>query len=119
MSKKEKHERRHRMSVPRVFIGISILSLQGFGCVGDPEPSAPLSDSKSKLQTSGSVALQASNGMYLVAEGGAGGPVRANQLSIAPWETFTLIDLGGGGVALQACSGMHWSAEGGGGGPVN
>ncbi|GAB4199916.1 MAG: hypothetical protein Fur006_51020 [Coleofasciculaceae cyanobacterium] len=40
------------------------------------------------------IALQASNGQYVVAEGGGGGVVNANRSAIGPWETFAII-LGG------------------------
>lgn len=37
------------------------------------------------------VALQASNGQYVVAEGGGGDVVNANRDAIGPWETFGVV----------------------------
>jgi hypothetical protein len=64
------------------------------------------------------VALKASNGQYVSAESGGGGIVVANRAKRDAWETFNLLDLGGGKVALQASNGMYLCAEGGGGGGV-
>ena len=64
------------------------------------------------------VALTASNGQFVCAEGGGGGAVVANRAARGPWETFWLVDLGGGVIALQASSGHFVCAEGGGGGAV-
>ena len=61
------------------------------------------------------VALQASNGQYVCAEGGGGQAVVANRNAIGPWETFTLKDLGNNKIALQASNGNFVCAEGGGG----
>jgi bacillolysin len=65
------------------------------------------------------VAFQANNGQWVVAEGGGGGPVYANRWAVGPWETFRMVDLGGGNIALQADNGQYVVAEGGGGGVVN
>lgn len=68
--------------------------------------------------TGSSIALRASNGQYLVAEGGGGGLVYANRNAIGPWEKFDLIDLGNNKFALRAHNGQYVVAEGGGGGLV-
>ena len=39
------------------------------------------------------IALKASNGQYVVAEGGGGRELRANRNAIGPWEKFVLIDI--------------------------
>ena len=65
------------------------------------------------------MALKASNGQYVVAEGGGGGVVNANRSVASTWETFRLIPLGGANFALQASNGQYVVAEGGGGGEVN
>ena len=64
------------------------------------------------------IALQASNGNYVCAEGGGGQGVTANRNAIGPWETFRLVELGGGKVAIEAPNGLYLGAEGGGGGPI-
>jgi len=64
------------------------------------------------------IALRASNGQYLCAEGGGGHGLIADRNWIGRWETFKLIDLGSGNVALQASDGQYVCAEGGGGGLV-
>lgn len=61
------------------------------------------------------VALQASNGQWWVAESGGGGVIDANRNAIGAWETFRLVDLGGGNVGLQCANGQYVVAEGGGG----
>ncbi len=61
------------------------------------------------------IALQATNGQYVCAEGGGGQKLVANRDAIGPWETFTLTELGIGKVALQAANGQYVCAEGGGG----
>ncbi len=64
------------------------------------------------------IALQAANSQYVCAEGGGGDGVVANRNLILAWETFGLIDLGGGNIALQAANGQYVCAENGGGGAV-
>lgn len=64
------------------------------------------------------VALRASSGHYVVAEGGGGGGLAVNRTAIGPWETFALVPLGGDAVALQSVNGSYVSAALGGGGPV-
>lgn len=64
------------------------------------------------------VTLRASNGKYVVAEGGGGRELLANRDRAAQWETFKLIHLGGTRIALRAHNGQYVSAEGGGGGPL-
>lgn len=59
------------------------------------------------------VALQASNGQYVVAEGGGGGVVNANRDAVGHWETFRMHQLGGGSVALQADNACTWSRQAG------
>jgi hypothetical protein len=62
------------------------------------------------------IALKASsNGQYLCAEGGGGGSIFANRGALHEWETFRLIDLGGGTVALQSHNGHFLCAENNGG----
>ncbi|MDD4652165.1 MAG: hypothetical protein PHQ34_08030 [Methanothrix sp.] len=65
-----------------------------------------------------SVAIKASNGKFLCAEGGGGSTVVANRNAIGAWETFKLIDRGNGYYALQASNGQYLCAEGSGGGAV-
>lgn len=43
------------------------------------------------------IALQAINGQYVAAEEGGGREVNANRDAVGPWETFTLVRLGGTG----------------------
>ncbi|MDD4650792.1 MAG: C25 family cysteine peptidase [Methanothrix sp.] len=64
------------------------------------------------------IAIQASNGQYVCAEGSGGGAVVANRNSIGSWETFTLINRGNDNIALQAANGQYVCAEGSGGGAV-
>jgi len=61
------------------------------------------------------VALQASNGLYVCAEGGGGREVVANRNWIASWETFGLIDVGDGNIVLRASNSQYVCAEGSGG----
>ena len=65
------------------------------------------------------VALQANSGHFVAAEWGGGGAVNANRTAANAWETFGIVDLGGGKVALRAHNGLHLSAVGAGGGAVN
>jgi len=65
-----------------------------------------------------SIALCASNGQYVCADGGGGYGLIANRDWIGAWETFKLIDLGNGNVALRASNGQYVCAEGGGGSTV-
>jgi len=72
------------------------------------------------------IALESSNGSYLVAEGGGGREVLANRDGVGLWETFHLFNRTRPGeelrhrdsVVLQAWNGRFLSAEGGGGGQV-
>ncbi len=73
-------------------------------------------------QTQGpAVRLKASNGQYVVAEGGGGGVVNANRPQAGAWETFTLIDKNGGilmngdAVNFKTATGHFLVAEGSGG----
>ena len=61
------------------------------------------------------VTLRASNGQFVVAEGGGGRELLANRDRARGWETFKLIHLGGNRIALRAHNGMYVSAENGGG----
>ncbi len=71
------------------------------------------------------VGFQASNGQFVVAEGGGGGVVNANRGGMGAWESFTLVDRNGGSLE----SGDHinlytWDwwvlqASGGGGGGLH
>ena len=45
--------------------------------------------------------------------------MNANRNAIGGWETFRIVDLGGGLVAVQASNGQYVVAEDGGGGSVN
>jgi hypothetical protein len=65
------------------------------------------------------IALKASNGQYLVAEGGGGREFYANRDAIGPWETLTLVRLGGNKVALASWTGHYVVAEEGGGTGLN
>ena len=70
------------------------------------------------------VSFQASNGQYMVAEGGGGGEVNANRSAIGSWEKFTMVDLNGGSlnagdpVAFRTDSGHYLQAWENGGGPM-
>jgi hypothetical protein len=66
-------------------------------------------------QTCPRVALLADNGQWVMAVDGGGGAVMATANAVGTWETFRLIDVGGGYVALQSISGYYLVAEGGGG----
>jgi len=61
------------------------------------------------------VALRASNGQYVCAEGGGGQAVVANRDAIGEAESLNLIYLDTNRVALQVNNGMYLCAEGGGG----
>jgi hypothetical protein len=61
------------------------------------------------------ISFKASNGQYVVAEGGGGDLVYANRNAIGPWEIFELINLGNNMIALKAYNGQYLTAEGGGG----
>jgi hypothetical protein len=73
------------------------------------------------LATAQAVSFQASNGQWMVAEGGGGGTVNANRNSPGAWETFTVEDFNGGDlydgdqVAFRI-GGLYLQAENGGGG---
>lgn len=73
-------------------------------------------------QSAGSISLRASNGQWMVAEGGGGGSVNANRDAVGAWETFEIQDFNGGElwdgdeVALRTSAGWYLQAEGGGGG---
>jgi hypothetical protein len=64
------------------------------------------------------VYMRASNGQFLVAEGGGGGDVNANRSALGPWETFGLYSDRNysNRVAFKTSTGHFLSAEGGGGG---
>lgn len=64
------------------------------------------------------VAIRASNGNYVVAEGGGGGAMNANRTSVGPWERFTVTDIGSNRIGLQTANGKWVVAEGGGGGQL-
>ncbi len=76
---------------------------------------------QAQAPTEAKVFLRASNGQYVVAEGGGGGVVNANRSQAGAWETFTLIDKNGGPlvngdpVNLRSANGPFVVAEGGGG----
>ena len=66
--------------------------------------------------------FKTAKGFYIVAEGGGGGEVNANQTAPKGWETFTLIDLNGGqlnsgdSIQIKTDNKKHyWVAIGGGG----
>jgi hypothetical protein len=64
----------------------------------------------------GKVHLQASNGLYVCAEGGGGGLVTATRPAPAgTWETFRRETASDGRVSLRADDGRYLCAEGGGG----
>ncbi len=65
------------------------------------------------------IALKASNGQFLVAEGGGGREFYANRGEIGPWETLTVVRLGGNKVALATWTGHYVVADDGGGGALN
>ena len=89
--------------------------------IGYPQMSVPSKWSDSLVVSSGlpaNIALRAFNGQYVTAIGGGGGQVLANRNAIGPWETFRLINRGGGNIALRASNGQYVTAVGGGGGQV-
>ena len=71
------------------------------------------------------IALRASTGHYVVAEGGGGGIVNANRVAVGPWERFQLVDLDGNGlvsgdfVQFQTINGNFVQATNGGGSTVD
>ncbi|CAM4510455.1 MULTISPECIES: M12 family metallopeptidase [Myxococcus] len=71
------------------------------------------------------ITLRASNGDYLVAEGGGGAMVDANRVAVGPWERFQLVDLDGNDlvtgdlVQLQTINGNFVQATNGGGSTLN
>lgn len=65
----------------------------------------------------GRIALIATNGSYVCAEGGGGSYLIANRPDLGEWETFNLIPVGSG-FALQASNGKYVCAVAGGGGSV-
>jgi N-acetylneuraminic acid mutarotase len=70
------------------------------------------------------VHLRASNGQYVVAEGGGGGVVNANRDVAQTWETFVLFDHNGGTLAnddvvsLRTFNRLYLMAQNGGGGAL-
>jgi hypothetical protein len=72
-------------------------------------------DTERAFISAGRVGLQASNGQFVVAEGGGGSIVNANRDLPGPWEHFKVVDLGYGIVALQTGNGNYLTAEHGGG----
>ena len=89
--------------------------------VGFPQKSAQSKWSNSQTVNTNlpaHIALRASNGQYVCAEGGGGREVVANRNAIGPWETFGLINRGNGNIALRASNGQYVVAENGGGGVV-
>jgi hypothetical protein len=65
------------------------------------------------------IALQADDGHWVSAEDGGGGPIVVDKTTVDVWETFRMMDLGGGYVALQTFNHLFVTAEDGGGGDVN
>jgi hypothetical protein len=70
---------------------------------------------RDKTKKDRQIALRASNGQYLCAEGGGGRELVANRTSAGAWESFGLVDLANAKVALRTEKGFYWSAERGGG----
>ncbi len=96
------------------------------GVIIDPGPGSPNRLLYTVLQPppppGSTISFQASNGQWMVAEGGGGGTVNANRDGVGPWETFTVEDFNGGElydgeqVALRTDSGWYLQAVNGGGG---
>ncbi len=69
--------------------------------------------------------LRASNGSYVVAEGGGGGAINANRPAAGPWERFYLVDHNGGSiddgdeVTLRTNDGWYVRPMNGGGSTVD
>jgi len=61
------------------------------------------------------VSLKSSDGQFVSAENGGGGEVTANRSARNSWETFEVVEQGGGRIALRTVDGHFLSAEGGGG----
>jgi hypothetical protein len=57
------------------------------------------------------IALKAYNGKYVCADKGLNGKMIANRTAIGPWETFEIIELGGGRIALKASNGKYVCAD--------
>jgi hypothetical protein len=82
------------------------------GCHEAPIPEG----TSAEAIASQTVFFRAINGQYVVAEGAGGQVVNANRSGAGPWETFSLIDIGGGRNAIRTADGVHyWRALGGGG----
>jgi hypothetical protein len=71
-----------------------------------------------KVLSTNTISIQAPKGQYVSAQGGGGGQLYANQGAVGGFETFGVVDLGGGQIALQAANRQLVSAAGGGGGIV-
>ncbi|MBW1699827.1 MAG: matrixin family metalloprotease [Deltaproteobacteria bacterium] len=100
------------------YIGNSVM----YGVANQDQPERPLWDDINGIRyiygsgsTATRVSLRASNGQYLVAEGGGGQAIYANRNLPGPWETFEMVDLGAGNIALRAHNTQYLCAEGGGG----
>ncbi|HET8662241.1 MAG TPA: S8 family serine peptidase, partial [Micromonosporaceae bacterium] len=91
------------------------------GVVGNPGAGSP-----NRLLFVGSapvgrtVSLRAvANGNYVAAESAGAEPLIANRTAVGQWETFDMIDLGGGNIALRAhANGMYVCAENAGAAPL-
>ncbi|HET8641995.1 MAG TPA: S8 family serine peptidase, partial [Pseudonocardiaceae bacterium] len=91
------------------------------GVVGNPGAGSP-----NRLLFVGSVPIgrtvslrAVANGNYVAAESAGAQPLIANRTAVGQWETFDMIDLGGGNVALRShANGMYVCAENAGAAPL-
>ena len=122
------HELGHGLGLADLYDGASMHTSLMSGYVHENMPERPQLDDIRGLQaiyggrdipaSITPIALKANNEQYLVAEGGGGEAIYANRNSPGDWETFLMVDLGGGRIALMAFNGQYLVAEGGGGGLI-
>lgn len=87
--------------------GDKLLDTLKFKVLPKNVPNQP-NDSKSSTRR---IALKASNGKYVCADQGLGGQVVANRSSAGAWETFEIVDTGGGTVAFKTSYGKYITAD--------
>ena len=82
--------------------------------------SLPIRSAAAKLTPGTSVSLQAqANGKYVCADNAGTSPLIANRTAVGSYETFTVVNAGGGNVALQAqANGEYVCADNAGASPL-
>jgi hypothetical protein len=66
-------------------------------------PTLPIVGGSNPPPTSTVISLRArANGMYVCADNAGAAPLIANRTAIGPWETFDVLDAGGGNIALRS-----------------